>query len=133
MNEKEKASKDVEGAPVSMVEEDEDVEQPISNHAQGAPLIDWDNGLVGWESEADPLNPVLVPRISIVFLLGHQLTIRRNWSSMKKALIMSFIAVISTLRLFNSSPPSYKFTLTIIYQQPFGILNGCPRYRPNIS
>jgi hypothetical protein len=58
MNEKETSSKDVESAPMSVDEEAQDVEHPISNQAQGIPLMDWDKGLVGWESESDPLNPL---------------------------------------------------------------------------
>jgi hypothetical protein len=29
-----------------------------TTHKEGMPLMDWGNGIVGWEAETDPLNPV---------------------------------------------------------------------------
>jgi hypothetical protein len=45
--------------PISVGEEEKNENaEPRTIQVGGAPLMDWDKGVVGWDSETDALNPV---------------------------------------------------------------------------
>ncbi|KAF2418938.1 MFS general substrate transporter [Tothia fuscella] len=81
--------------PVSMDEEEKNdvksMTDPVTEHAL---LMDWERGLVGWESETDPSNPL-------------------NWTSWKKGYLMLMIAIISTLSPMASTLVSPGLTDTM--------------------
>jgi len=86
--------------------------------------MDLDNGIVGWESQDDPLNPRYVLReVSALKLADIRF---RNFPERQKWTLLAFVSLISFLRFVILFQNSYneEFKLTVV--QSFSILHLRP-------
>jgi hypothetical protein len=64
-----------------------------------APLMELSQGLVGWESQSDPQNPMSVSLWRICCSLRHHAEfLSRNWPASKRRVVMTLICCITFLR-----------------------------------